>query len=128
MGLYYKIKATMKFCDQCENMLYVTIDKEKHLVYYCKSCGSRTVEQDITKSVCIVDDDKVNDYTKYCQYINPWLKHDPCLPRVNNIVCPNKDCTKPSTKDNEVIYIKYDGTNMKYIYNCCDCNHFWTNE
>lgn len=116
----------MKFCDYCNNMLYVKIDADKRLVYYCKSCGFNQVESN-TKSVCIVDDNKINDYTKYSQYINPYLKYDPCLPRVNNIKCPNKGCTKPSDKDNEVIYIKYDAVNMKYIYNCCDCNHFWTN-
>lgn len=117
----------MKFCDYCNNMLYVNIDDRKHLLYYCKSCGYKNSEGEGTKSVCITEDNKINDFTKYSQYINPYLKHDPCLPRVNNITCPNETCSKPPSKDNEVIYIKYDAHNMKYIYNCCDCNHFWTN-
>lgn len=117
----------MRFCDFCNNMLYVDIDDKKHLLYYCKSCGFKNSEGDKTKSICITEDNKINDFTKYSQYINPYLKYDPCLPRVNNIKCPNEVCSKPSSKDNEVIYIKYDANNMKYIYNCCDCNHFWTN-
>jgi DNA-directed RNA polymerase subunit M/transcription elongation factor TFIIS len=118
----------MRFCENCNNMLYVTIDKDKRLVHYCKSCGARVVETDVTKSFCIVDDVKINDYTKYSQFINPWLKYDPCLPRVHNIKCPNHDCGKPSDKDNEVIYIKYDASEMKFIYSCCHCDHFWTND
>lgn len=31
-------------------------------------------------------------------------------------------------KDNEVIFIKYDGINMKYIYICCHCNKSWKNK
>jgi hypothetical protein len=26
-----------------------------------------------------------------------------------------------------VIYIKYDFINMKYLYHCCHCEHFWKN-
>lgn len=117
----------MNFCDYCNNMLYVDSDENKHLIHYCKTCGFKKSQGAGTKSVCITEDNKINDFTKYSQYINPYLKYDPCLPRVNNIKCTNISCTKPSTKDNEVIYIKYDATHMKYLYNCCDCNHFWTN-
>lgn len=114
----------MKFCDQCQNMLYVDINPEKKLRFYCKSCGFESIDTS-NKSVCIVDDNKISDYTRYSQYINKYLKYDPCMPRVNNIVCPNPDCTKPADKENEVIYIKYDGVNMKYLYHCEYCEHFW---
>ncbi len=117
----------MKFCDYCNNMLYVKVNGNKDMVYYCKSCGFSKAEEKNGKSICIVDDNKINDFTKYSQYINNYLKYDPCLPRVNNIVCPKKDCSKPTDKDNEVIYIKYNPVNMKYIYTCCHCDHFWVN-
>lgn len=116
----------MKFCDQCHNMMYVNIDVNKKLVYYCKSCGNKNIYNE-GNSVCIIDDNKINDDTKYSQYINKYLKYDPCLPRVNNIECPNVDCVKEKEQDNEVIYIKYDPINMKYLYHCCHCDHFWIN-
>ena len=115
----------MKFCDVCHNMFYVTVE-DKKLIYYCKSCGNK-VPEDTAKSVCIIDDNKVSDFIKYSQYINKHIKYDPCLPRVKNIVCPNENCTKPTSSENEVIYIKYDQVNMKYLYHCCHCDHFWTN-
>lgn len=119
----------MKFCDICNNMFYVSVEgteNGKRLVYYCKSCGHKNIEAS-SKSVCVIDDNKVNNFIKYSQYINKYIKYDPCLPRVKNIVCPNDGCTKADNQDNEVIYIKYDNVDMKYLYNCCHCDHFWTN-
>lgn len=120
----------MKFCEVCNNMYYVTVqtneEDEKQLVYYCKSCGHRREVTD-NKSICVIDDNKVNDFVKYSQYVNKYIKYDPCLPRVKNISCPSENCTKPDDVHNEVIYIKYDSVNMKYVYYCCHCDHFWTN-
>lgn len=123
----------MKFCDICDNMLYIDFQEDKDnttkkiLLYTCKVCNT-TVEEKTSGSILVIDDNKINDEIKYSQYINKYLKYDPCLPRVNNIICTNSSCTKPADKDNEVIYLKYDPINMKYIYHCCYCNHFWNNE
>lgn len=116
----------MRFCECCNNMLYVNIDENKDLVYYCKYCNNKEVVTKENGSVCVIDDNKITDSIKYTQYINKHLKHDLTLPRVNNIVCPSESCSKPSTTENEVIYLKYDATNLKYIYHCCHCDHFWT--
>ena len=115
----------MKFCQECNNMLYINVDDDKSLLYYCKSCGHKEATKD-KHSICIIDDVKIDDSIKYAQYINPYLKHDPCLPRVKNIVCPNPKCTRPEGQENEVIYIKYDNVNMKFLYTCVYCNNFWT--
>jgi hypothetical protein len=104
--------------------MYVNVNDKKQLVHYCKACNYQEIQEN-KESFLIIDDNKIDDTTKYSQYINKYLKHDPTLPRVNNIVCPNKDCTKIQDKDNEVIYIKYDITNMKYLYYCCHCDFFW---
>jgi DNA-directed RNA polymerase subunit M/transcription elongation factor TFIIS len=119
----------MKFCDMCHNMLYVgvdTIDDKKKLVHYCKTCGHRVVNES-SQSVLVLDDNKVSDVLKYSQYVNKFIKYDPCLPRVNNIECTNTVCSKPKEADHEVIYIKYDNVNMKYVYYCCHCDFYWTN-
>lgn len=115
----------MKFCTFCENMLYVDVDQEKNLVYYCKSCSNKITQPKDAGSVTIVDDNKINNYMKYSQYINKYLKFDPTLPRVSNMVCPNAACTKKEDEENEVIFIKYDPNDMKYVYYCCFCSHSW---
>ena len=62
----------------------------------------------------------------YNQNVNKYLRFDPTLRRIRDphITCPNTDCT--ATQDNnQVIYIKYDAKNMKYLYVCETCGHTW---
>ena len=115
----------MRFCEYCHNFLYIDLDEKKNLLYYCKNCNNQIIEKRENGSICVIDDNKVDDVTKYSQYINKYLKHDPSLPRVNNIKCTNPECTKPGDKENEIIYVKYDFTNMKYIYSCVYCDHIF---
>ena len=115
----------MRFCNLCSNMMYVKVDEDPCLVYYCKFCSNTVKEPKTTGSILVIDDNKVDDDIKYRQYLNKNVIPDPTLPRVNNIECPHKECTKKADADNEVIYIKYDFANMKYLYYCCHCGHFW---
>jgi DNA-directed RNA polymerase subunit M/transcription elongation factor TFIIS len=115
----------MRFCNLCSNMMYVKVDDDTNLVYYCKFCNNSVQEPKTNGSILVIDDNKIDDDIKYRQYMNKNVIHDPTLPRVNNIDCPNKQCTKKEGADNEVIYIKYDFANMKYLYYCCHCAHFW---
>ena len=114
----------MKFCS-CGNMIYVATDKQNNLLNHCVSCGFKEVVNSTQESICVLDDNTVNDDILYAQYLNKYIKFDPTLPRVNNIHCPNPHCTKPEADDHEVIYMKYDFANMKYLYHCCHCNQFW---
>ena len=50
---------------------------------------------------------------------------DPTLPRLDNIPCPNKECPSNNGSDKEVIYIRYDDTNLKFIYLCVHCDKIW---
>jgi DNA-directed RNA polymerase subunit M/transcription elongation factor TFIIS len=122
----------MKFCEICKNMLYITLEEEKDkkesLKYYCRNCGYDEVCE---TSVCISSSrDIVKSANSYRNVINKYTKFDPTLPRVNNIPCPNEDCqtNKADAKeraDREVIYLRYDAKNMKYIYLCFLCETSW---
>ena len=62
--------------------------------------------------------------------INNYTKLDPTLPRMKNIKCPNAECSS-NKKDEEkytypeVIYMRYDDSNMKYAYICSHCDFVW---
>lgn len=109
----------MKFCTNCENMLYLSVDGDK-LKQYCKNCNFSIEENYATRAECIVNTNHEADQGSYTQYMTKNIKYDPTLPRVNNIKCPH--CTPAQ---NEVIYLKYDHVNMKYLYFCCHCEEFW---
>jgi len=120
----------MHFCPKCQNMYYISIDPNdpNKLVYYCRNCGN----QDETISVSNVTVSKVQlkkSEQEFSHIINKYTKLDPTLPRINTILCPNAAC-ETNTKDaeREIIYIRYDDVNMKYVYLCCTCDTVWKTE
>lgn len=123
----------MKFCKVCQNMLYIKLDEKdsNKLEFYCRNCGNK--EQD--SSICILSsmNTLVNRSDNYFgNIINKYTKYDPTLPRVYNLLCPNNECLtnktdihgEPEAKS-EVIYMRYDNQNMKYVYLCCICDTHW---
>jgi DNA-directed RNA polymerase subunit M/transcription elongation factor TFIIS len=114
----------MHFCDHCQNMYYLRIDTEdpNKLIHYCRNCGN---EGNI-ENICISHTDIKKGQQSFAHIINKYTKLDPTLPRTNKILCPSKDCTT-NTKDTpkEIIYIRYDDVNMKYVYLCSTCDTVW---
>lgn len=115
----------MKFCSECNNLYYFKLesDDSNKLIYYCRNCGHETVPDE--KNILV---SKINNHTqkKYTQYINNFTKHDPTLPRINNLPCINEQCEFHSSKKNrEIIYIRYDEDNLKYAYLCPKCDTSW---
>jgi DNA-directed RNA polymerase subunit M/transcription elongation factor TFIIS len=119
----------MFFCVNCDNMYYVKLsdDQGKELVYYCRNCGHENSEigkknMFVSKTVFKTVDNN------YSNIINKYTKYDPTLPRVTNVECTNKEC--PSKKDgskNEIILIRYDDKNLKYVNLCPICDNIWKN-
>ena len=117
----------MRFCTECQNMLYISIDKEdtNKLTYYCRHCG---VVDDIIcqEGHCVLNTQLKQREQKFNHIINPYTKMDPTLPRIYNIKCPNESCiTNTEKKKTEIIYMRYDDSNMKYVYICVDCDAIW---
>lgn len=114
----------MKFCSFCDNMMYIKVNDARKLLYFCKNCNYNQ-EEDTSSSICILDNNNIDEETNYTQYVTKHLKHDMTLPRVTNIDCPNEDCTRASGAPQDIIYVKYDFANMRYLYHCVHCDHFW---
>ena len=61
-------------------------------------------------------------------HINEYTKYDPTLPHMQTIKCPNVSCKSNEESNSltqDVIYMRYDDKNMKYMYLCCHCNFNW---
>lgn len=114
----------MKFCTQCENMYYIQISETNpnELQYYCRNCGTKeNVNEHQKISISTNDSSEI-----YKTTINEYTKLDPSLPRITNILCPNTDCeTNTKNTPREIIYIRFDNKNMKYLYMCSTCDHVW---
>ena len=117
----------MHFCSNCSNMYYIRInsDDPNSLVYYCRQCGNEDKSIGVD-NVCVSKIQIKKSEQSFNHIINKYTKLDPTLPRINNVLCPNPDCTTNTKNDaREIIYIRYDDTNMKYIYLCSTCDTVW---
>jgi DNA-directed RNA polymerase subunit M/transcription elongation factor TFIIS len=119
----------MRFCDKCDNMYYIGInaDDQDKLTYYCRHCGNK--DENITEEgVCVLHTQLKRSEQKFNHIINEYTKKDPTLPRIYTLKCPNIEC-KTNNADNksstEVIYMRYDDLNMKYLYICVECDTTW---
>lgn len=123
----------MKFCNDCDNMLYIRLLKEdsNKLIYYCRNCGN--TDEELNKdNLCVSNTDIASKDKAYLQDINEFTKLDPTLPRTQNIKCPNQSCPSNHKSDdptiinkNEVIYLRYDDVNLNYVYICTQCDTIW---
>ena len=120
----------MHFCKNCSNMYYIKSEQDNpdKIIYYCRNCGD-TDNNLIIDNNCIMKENIKKQEDKYNIYINKYTKLDITLPRIKHIKCPNEECkSNASDFDNEnkeIIYIRYDNTNMKYLYLCSHCDYTW---
>ena len=118
----------MHFCSNCSNMYYIRInaDDPNKLVNYCRKCGNEDTTLAVAQNVCVSKTQIKKSEQSFNHIINKYTKFDPTLPRINNILCPNSDCaTNTDGKEREIIYIRYDDVNMKYVYLCSECDTAW---
>jgi len=115
----------MEFCDNCNNMLYIKNDEENNLIKYCKHCNFFKKELEV-KCIKISETMYSKDDLLYNQNINKYLRYDNTLRRIKdpNISCTNNECLVGKDKQ-QIIYIKYDSENMKYLYVCDHCGYIW---
>lgn len=142
----------MHFCNICGNMFYLKISDEgaDKLIHYCRKCGNKNenILENFDGDLCVSKTHIKKTQQTYKNIINEYTKLDPTLPRIKNVKCPNDSCssnttdvthsTRGETKgddpthdkpddNHEIIYLRYDNDNMKYIYLCTTCNHSWKN-
>jgi len=118
----------MKFCSTCDNMYYISVSETEvdKLEYYCRNCGNKDDANDIPGTMSVSNVRLVNDVTSMSHIINKYTKLDPTLPRIDHIPCPNPECsTNTHDTKREIIYIRYDETNIKYVYLCATCDYTW---
>ena len=140
----------MKFCTECNNMYYIKINGEdaNTLVYYCRFCGHED-DEPTESGVVVLRTEYKKTEQQFSHMVNRYIKHDPTLPRIANVKCPNERCTSNAATSNaatsnaatsnhgtankasgdkvesNVIYLRYDDDNMKYLYICEECDTTW---
>ena len=121
----------MKFCKDCDFMLYLTISKEdQSLLYYCRSCGNVEIPDKI--NIIASKTSFRKDKKSWGHFVNKYTKMDPTLFRDSIMQCPNQECRtnidKEAEAERQIIHLRYDEDNMKYLYLCFHCDFVWNTD
>jgi DNA-directed RNA polymerase subunit M/transcription elongation factor TFIIS len=103
------------------------ITADDNISSQCRNCGYATDPAQRTGEDCLVLTTVIRERTQAHDFaINEFTLNDPTLPHDTSIKCPNEAC-KSNTSDtpSDVIYIKYDPENLKYVYICTHCRTQW---
>lgn len=96
--------------------LHIGADSQS-LLYHCNYCGNEVEASDVSVMKTYLKSQGEQGVS-----INKYTKYDPALPRIHNILCPNPSC---SPEGREILSIRYNETDMKYMYLCSSCDTQW---
>ena len=119
----------MKFCPTCRNMLYAftedVVGEKKTAVHMCRSCPYK---QAVTRENPVVYERVLRQENAASLAMNPYLKHDPTLEHLSNIVCPNNQCPTKANRSlvPDVVPVEIDNKNLVWMYQCAHCDSTWT--
>ena len=114
----------MKVCPTCQNMYVMKLQPNGKLLWKCLSCG---IEEEQVGG-CLLMETLVQERSSegYRILLNEFTRQDTTLPHTKSIKCSRESCpSNGSSKERDVIYIKYDAVNMKYLYICNVCGESW---
>jgi DNA-directed RNA polymerase subunit M/transcription elongation factor TFIIS len=116
----------MKVCPTCQNMFIMKIQNDGNLIWKCVTCGVETEQQ----GGCLLMETVIQERASegYKILLNEFTRQDPTLPHVKTIKCASDECPSNgggSAAERDVIYMKYDPVNMKFMYVCNVCGFTW---
>ena len=102
-------------------------DESDILIYFCKNCGHEN-HNPTEDNMCVLYTQIGPSDPQFAQVINKYTKYDPTLPRTS-MHCPQQhgDVAHPKVGEYDVIYIRYDDLNMRFVYLCTICDTTFTN-
>jgi DNA-directed RNA polymerase subunit M/transcription elongation factor TFIIS len=115
-------------------MYYIRLTGEEkdQLTYYCRKCGHEDDELIASlENICVSKTEIKASTSSYDHILNKYTKLDPTLPRIQNIQCPNVACVtnrkgeESDAPKSDILYIRYDDANMKFVYICTHCDTIW---
>ena len=116
----------MKFCPVCRNMLYSidedAIDGKKTAVMACRKCEYK---EPVSADHPLVYEHVLREDKTSRLVLNPYLKNDPTLDHLSNIVCPNTECPSRSGAKPDIVPVKINEKNLIWMYQCVNCDTTW---
>lgn len=143
----------MQFCPACDNKLHMEIGQleappaapdtfSMPLTLYCKHCPYRkSLDQSAPDDAegasnasahsfdpCMYRSNYSSNHPLYYStVVNQYTFDDPTLPCLSDGKCINPDCTcnKDASVDPEILYVRYNDQDLKFLYLCRHCRQCW---
>ncbi|KAB2095342.1 hypothetical protein ERO13_A01G034300v2 [Gossypium hirsutum] len=118
-SLFSNKMSTMKFCRECNNILYPKEDREqKILLYACRNCD----HQEVAENNCVYRNEVHHSAGERTQILQD-VAADPTLPRTKAVICAN-------CKHGEAVFFQATARGeegMTLFFVCCNpnCGHRW---
>jgi len=97
-------------------------DGQKFAVLSCRKCEYK---ESVTRENPVVYEHILREDKSDRLAMNPYLKHDPTLPRFTEIVCPSKECPSKQGSKPDVVGVKLDAKHIVWMYQCANCDTTW---
>ena len=123
-------RTSVQFCPTCDYYLYLKavgseaikelgpkVTPSTSMIRICHNCGYQ--KEDTGGGLIMETDLQEKTSEGYKILLNEFTRMDPTLPHLSTIKCPNKTCASNSSSAKaDIIYMKYDPVNLKYLYLC----------
>jgi len=108
---------------KCNNAMIDKVNDNTH-VMECHVCGN--IENQTKGGLVSEIYLKARGSEAYKIILNEFTRQDPTLPHLKTMKCPSAACnSNTSGADKDVIYLKYDAENLKFLYICNVCDTHW---
>lgn len=115
--------SAIRFCPTCRYYLFLQASTNT-LQRLCRNCGY--TETDEKGGLVMEQSSETSEGYKIL--VNEFTRYDVRLPHiVKTLRCPEPVCkSNQGTAESDILYIKYDPANLKYLYICTSCGFQWT--
>ncbi|WVZ49745.1 hypothetical protein U9M48_001076 [Paspalum notatum var. saurae] len=118
--------SSMKFCRECNNILYPKEDKEnKVLLYACRNCDHQSppTAQEVADINCVYRNVVEHDDGEFTQVVYDDVASDPTLPRTKSVRCA-------ACGHGEAVFFQATARGeegMRLFFVCCNpnCGYRW---
>ncbi len=110
----------MKFCSECESMLYPKEGEEGGLYGECPNCGNSELLKDHIIQQTLYRSSITHDISSKI-----YMIYDPSLPRTKQKECPNLACPSQKDKSLQEAVVYNDPKTLKVTYICAVCQAEW---
>ena len=100
-----------------------TVDGKKLAVLSCRKCS---YNEPVSSENPLVYEHILREDKTARLALNPYLKNDPTLNHLTNIVCPNVEC--PSRSKGlvpDIVSVKIYEKKLIWMYQCVHCDAMW---